>query len=72
MGMSECIPHQCKCAQKLSLAETSLRTRGNNNPKLASQYFAAAAEVKRVVLEHFRGCVACQAAEVDEKGSAAA
>ena len=63
---------QCNCAHKLSRAETSLRVRGKNNPELASQYFAAAAELKRVVLEHFRDCPGCQADEADQKGSVAA
>jgi hypothetical protein len=63
--------YQCKCAQKLSRAEESLRTKGKNNRGLQSQYFAAA-EVKRVVLEHFRECPGCQAEEAGNIGAVVA
>jgi hypothetical protein len=62
-------PYQCTCARKLSLAEDSLRAKGKNNQGLQSQYFAAAAEVKRVILEHFRECACCQE---EENGTVAA
>ena len=52
-------PYECKCAQKLSCAEDSWRTKGKSNQGLQSQYFAAATEVKRVILEHFRECSGC-------------
>jgi hypothetical protein len=53
----------CACDQKLTAAEAELRSKGKSNRELQSQYFAAAAEVKRVILEHFRECPCCQSDE---------
>jgi hypothetical protein len=54
----------CVCDEKLTAAEAELRSKGKSNRELQSQYFAAAAEVERVILEHFRECPCCQSAEL--------
>jgi hypothetical protein len=63
--------NKCACVERLSRAEALLRSKGRARPELAAQYYGAATEFRRVVLEHFSDCPTCQAANVQREAVAA-